>query len=353
MTYLRIEALSRRFSPTAGVFDLSLSVERGRMLALLGPSGSGKTTTLRLLGGFETADRGRILVDGEDVVPLRPERRRFGMVFQHYALFPHLDVGRNVGFGLESLGVTGPELDRRVREALALVDLAGFEGRGVSGLSGGQQQRVALARALAPEPRVLLLDEPLSNLDPALRERTRRELRGLIRRIGITTVIVTHEQEDAFDLGDTVAVLHDGRLQQVGTPERLYLEPATPFVGAFIGRSSWLPGVVEREGVVRVEGVVWRLGPSGREPGARVRLLVRPEALRFAAPGERGIPVTVVDRRFAGAGTYYTVRTGSGIAVEVNAEPGAAVVGADTSLIPAVDPADATSLVRCFPEEST
>jgi iron(III) transport system ATP-binding protein len=357
MTYLALDNLTRRFSATAGVFDLSLVVERGRTLALLGPSGSGKTTTLRLLGGFESPDRGRVTVEGEDVVPLRPERRRFGMVFQHYALFPHLDVGGNVAFGLEALGVSPADRDRRVREALTLVDLAGFERRAVAGLSGGQQQRVALARALAPEPRILLLDEPLSNLDPALRERTRRELRGLIRRVGITTVIVTHEQEDAFDLGDTVAVLREGYLEQVGTPELLYYEPATPFVGAFIGRSSWLAGVVEREGVVLVEGVPWRLERSEtfrshRQPGARVRLLVRPEALRFAPPGATGIPATVIDRRFAGSGTYYTVRTRSATVVEVNAEPDAAVVGAEAALVPAADPADAASLVRCFDAEA-
>jgi ABC-type Fe3+/spermidine/putrescine transport system ATPase subunit len=352
MTYLVLDSLTRRFSDTAGVFDLSLSLERGRTLALLGPSGSGKTTTLRLLGGFEAPDSGRITVDGEDVVPLRPERRRFGMVFQHYALFPHLDVGRNVAFGLESLGVDRASVERRVREALVLVDLADFERREVSGLSGGQQQRVALARALAPEPRVLLLDEPLSNLDPALRERTRRELRGLIRRIGITTVIVTHEQEDAFDLGDVVAVLREGRLEQVGTPEGLYYQPATPFVGAFIGRSSWLSGVVEGEGVVGVEGAAWRVTSPVGSAGARVRLLVRPEALRFAGPGVAGLSVTVVDRRFAGAGTFYVVRTREGTTLEVNAGPEAAVVGAEASLVPAADPADAAMLLRCFPEET-
>src|SRR5437867_739396 len=163
------------------------------------------------------------------------------MVFQHYALFPHLDVGENVGFGLESRRVPPPERERRVRGALALVDLAGFERRRVEELSGGQQQRVALARALAPEPRVLLLDEPLSNLDPALRERTRRELRALIHRIGITTLLVTHEQEEAFDLADRIALLRAGTLEQVGTAEQLYGVPASPFVATFVGRSSVVP----------------------------------------------------------------------------------------------------------------
>jgi ABC-type Fe3+/spermidine/putrescine transport system ATPase subunit len=352
VSYLRLERLSRRFGGAAGVFDLTLSLERGRTLALLGPSGSGKTTTLRLLGGFERPDEGRIVVDGADVVPLRPEQRRFGMVFQHYALFPHLDVGENVAFGLESLGVTGAESERRVAEALALVDLHGFAGRRIGELSGGQQQRVALARALAPEPRVLLLDEPLSNLDPALRERTRRELRSLIRRVGITTVIVTHEQEDAFDLGDVVAVLREGRLEQVGTPEQLYRDPATAFVGGFIGRSSWLDGVVEGAAGVRVEHTVWRLAAAGSlRPGDRVRLLVRPEALRFTAEPAPGLRVTVTDRRFAGASTFYAVSTAAGVSLEVSAPPDAAAVGQTAILMPAADPADRDELVRLFPRE--
>ncbi|MGN6393577.1 MAG: ABC transporter ATP-binding protein, partial [Gemmatimonadales bacterium] len=198
--FLRLESLVKRFDGTAAVDHVTLQLERGELLALLGPSGSGKTTTLRLLAGFETPDEGRVVVDGDDVTRVAPVARRFGMVFQHYALFPHLDVRGNVAFGLESLGVHGAELERRVDRALALVDLAGFGPRRIAQLSGGQQQRIALARALAPEPRVLLLDEPLSNLDPSLRERTRREIRELIHRVGITTVLVTHEQDEAFEL---------------------------------------------------------------------------------------------------------------------------------------------------------
>jgi ABC-type Fe3+/spermidine/putrescine transport system ATPase subunit len=201
---------------------------------------------------------------------------------------------------------------------------------------------------------VLLLDEPLSNLDPALRERTRRELRGLIRRVGITTVIVTHEQEDAFDLGDVVAVLRDGRLEQVGTPETLYREPATAFVGEFVGRSSWLNGMVEVPGEVRVEGAAWRiLGPLARTTGARVRLLVRPEALRIAPPGQGGIPVTVTDRRFAGASTFYRVVTAAGTPIEAAGAPDAARIGDPAMLLPVSDPADRDRLICCFPDEGT
>src|SRR3954469_23497182 len=239
--FLRLENLTKRFQGTTAVDRLSVAIERGELLALLGPSGSGKTTTLRLLAGFEVPDSGRVWVEGEDVTRVEPVARRFGMVFQHYALFPHLDVKANVAFGLESLRVKGEELDRRVARALTLVDLSGFEQRRIGQLSGGQQQRVALARALAPEPRVLLLDEPLSNLDPTLRERTRREIRDLIRRVGITTVLVTHEQDEAFDLGDRIAVMRGGRLEQVGAADDLYSSPANPFVARFVGRSSSVP----------------------------------------------------------------------------------------------------------------
>ncbi len=358
--YLEITGLTRSYSAHAGVFGLTLSLAAGRTLALLGPSGSGKTTTLRLLGGFETPDAGAVRVDGADVVPLPPEARRFGMVFQHYALFPHLDVGQNVAFGLESRGIRGRAAEPRVQEALALVDLAGFERRPVAGLSGGQQQRVALARALAPEPRVLLLDEPLSNLDPALRERTRRELRALIRRVGITTVIVTHEQEDAFDLGDVIAVLRDGKLEQLGTPEALYQAPATAFVAGFIGRGSWLHGKVGRlddaTADVLIGDASWTLPAApmrrhvpGVAVGTALRVLVRPEALRFAPAGSAGLAGEVTDRRFAGAYAFFQVRLAGGDQVEVSAAPTAAALGDRVALVPA-PPSDA-ELIACFPGE--
>ena len=240
--HLQLDALVKRWSHQVKVGPISLSVEQGEIVALLGPSGSGKTTVLRLLAGFETPDTGTITVSGEDVTAVPPARRRVGMVFQHYALFPHLDVGENVRFGLHGSRDRAAS-DARVTESLARVDLAGFERRKVQELSGGQQQRVALARALAPEPRVLLLDEPLSNLDPALRERTRRELRDLIKRVGITALFVTHEQDEAFDLGDRIALLHAGRLAQVGTPEDLYERPVSLFAATFVGRANVFRGV--------------------------------------------------------------------------------------------------------------
>jgi ABC-type Fe3+/spermidine/putrescine transport system ATPase subunit len=340
LPFLRLENLTKRFDGLTAVDHVSLSVERGEMLALLGPSGSGKTTTLRLLAGFEIPDAGRVWVEGEDVTRVEPVARRFGMVFQHYALFPHLGVGENVGFGLESLGVGGDDLTRRIARALELVDLAGFERRRIGQLSGGQQQRVALARALAPEPRVLLLDEPLSNLDPALRERTRREIRDLIRRVGITSVFVTHEQEEAFDLGDRVAVLRTGRLEQVGTPEDLYAAPANQFVAGFVGRSSTIPvtilGPGERGVRIAVGGVEWDLTettPPGSLQGPAL-MVVRPEALRLVTPGPGAIPGTVSQRRFTGSSSLYTVNTESGASLEVSGPPRSVAPGDRVGIMP-------------------
>ena len=202
-----------------------------------------------MIAGFETPTEGRIRIAEREVTRLPPQKRGVGMVFQNYALFPHLDVRENIGFGLRSQDVPRAEIERRVDRALELVGLAGYADRRVQQLSGGQQQRIALARALAPEPPLLLLDEPLSNLDAALRERTRTELRALLKRLGITAVFVTHDQEEAFALSDRIAVLRNGRLQQVGTPEELYHSPANPFVASFLGRANFLPArIVARNG---------------------------------------------------------------------------------------------------------
>ena len=342
MPFLVLDRLDKSFGAQAVLRGLSLEIGQGEILALLGPSGSGKTTALRLIAGFETPGQGAIRVDGQDVTALPPERRNFGMVFQHNALFPHLSVGENVAFGLASRKLGKEEIRRRVSEALALVDLPGFEARRVGEISGGQQQRVALARALAPEPRVLLLDEPLSNLDPTLRERTRKELRAAIRRVGITTVLVTHEQEEAFHLGDRVAVLEGGVLHQVGTPEDLYERPATRFVATFVGRASVLPGVLEGVGTVWVphpatDGetsgpVRWPAEPApgleGAAPGEEVDLVVRPESLAFRRAGAPdSLAGRVVERRYGGPVTWYQVSLEAGGEVEVLAPSNAAVAG--------------------------
>jgi len=335
LSFLEIRRLDKSFGDHRVLRELSLELAEGELLALLGLSGSGKTTALRILAGFETADRGEVRVAGQDVTGLSPSRRGFGMVFQHYALFPHMTVAENLAFGLRAQGWKEPRIGERVAEMLALVDLEGFGRRRVSEISGGQQQRVALGRALAPEPRLLLLDEPLSNLDPALRERTRRELKAALGRVGITTVLVTHEQEEAFHLGDRVAVLNAGRLEQVGRPEELYRTPATRFVATFIGRAGVLPGTVEevRDGEARVaidEGS--DAGSGGSEDGAGwwgdladplatgepAELIAKPESLRLAGDGAPGyLAGRVVERRFTGPLTYARVRLDGGAEVEV------------------------------------
>jgi ABC-type Fe3+/spermidine/putrescine transport system ATPase subunit len=320
--FLELKGIAKQFTGHAAVRDLSLTVPRGSVLALLGPSGSGKTTTLRILAGFEEPDAGVVLLDGRDITRLAPAARRFGMVFQHYALFPHLTVGENVAVGLHDR----PDRAERVRTLLGLVDLTGFAHRTIDALSGGQQQRVALARALAPEPRLLLLDEPLSNLDPSLRERTRRELRAALAKVGITTVLVTHEQEEAFALGDLVAVLREGRLEQVGTGPDLYERPATLFVATFVGRGTVLPGVMRDPQHARVAaGAEWPVRcPTPLAPDAAVSLVARPEALRFAT--DRGLAGTVQERRYLGGRALFQVGTAAGV-LEVEAAVDAARPG--------------------------
>jgi iron(III) transport system ATP-binding protein len=341
---LTLEGVSKEFpargdqAPVRAVDDVSFTVRPGEFLTLLGPSGCGKTTTLRMIAGFERPTAGRILLQDRNVTPLPPQGRGMGMVFQNYALFPHLDVFENVAFGLRTRGLKKADIAERVPAVLRRVDLGGYERRRIQELSGGQQQRVALARALAPEPPLLLLDEPLSNLDAALRERTRVELRALLKRLNITAIFVTHDQDEAFALSDRIALLDRGRLQQIDVPETLYASPATAFVAAFIGRASFLPGrLLERRGGgwdCEVAGRTrWRVVPSPElaspDAGDRVRLLLRPESLRMVpadAQVEHGLDGIVSERRFAGAITHYVVQT-FGSEVIVAAGPDAATPG--------------------------
>jgi iron(III) transport system ATP-binding protein len=251
MPLLSLNKISKRFGETAAVTDVSVAVERGEFFGLLGPSGCGKTTTLRIIAGLESPDRGSLEFAGREITTQLPEQRGFGMVFQNYALFPHLSVFENVAFGLRARGsryrtgsgsgsgrVNPSEIKGKVEQALDLVQLPGFDARRVDELSGGQQQRVAIARAIAIEPSLLLFDEPLSNLDVALREDTRRELRALVERLDLTAVYVTHDQEEAFALCDRIAVMSEGRVHQVGAPRELYENPANVFVAKFLGRNN-------------------------------------------------------------------------------------------------------------------
>jgi iron(III) transport system ATP-binding protein len=338
---LRLDNLTRRFGETVAVDGVSLDVPAGEFLTLLGPSGCGKTTTLRMIAGFEQPTSGHVVLDGRDVSRLPPQKRDVGMVFQNYALFPHLDVWENVAFGLKSRGEPRAVIGDKVDRALALVEMAPYARRKVQALSGGQQQRVALARALAPEPPLLLLDEPLSNLDAALRERTRDELRALLKQLGMTAVFVTHDQEEAFALSDRVAVLDRGRLQQLGTPEALYASPVNAFVASFLGRANFFPATVDavdgdRAVCTLPGGARWTVAlaeDAPRTPGAPVRLMTRPEGLALVADWADGtLPGRVLDRRFAGASTFYRVEMADGREVLVQGRPDEANAGTAVSL---------------------
>ncbi len=353
-TILHVEEVTRSFGAVSAVDRLTLSIETGEFITLLGPSGCGKTTALRLIAGFERPNRGVIRFAGQDVTERTPQQRGFGMVFQSYALFPHLNVFENIAFGLRARRLGMDEIRKRVSAALEIVDLAPYADRAVQALSGGQQQRVALARALAIEPPLLLLDEPLSNLDQALRVQTRNDLRRLVKELGITAVFVTHDQEEAFDLSDRIAVMQAGRIHQIGSPRHLYENPADRFVAGFVGRANVFRGRIAPGGVRMSGEVVWRIGgdrPSIRaEPGQSCSVLVRPEDLRFGEGeeiSETAIDGVVRDRRFRGGSVLYRVETSS-----LEGEPGGE---GDDSVIEIIGSAEGPAVgsrVRIAPSET-
>ncbi len=310
MPFLTISHISKTFDATPVLHDISLDVVRGEIVCLLGPSGCGKTTLLRIIAGLERPDRGKILLAGEDITPVPSHKRDFGLMFQDYALFPHMTAGENIAFGLKMHGWTQQQIEERVTELLALVDLAGYEARPVYELSGGQQQRVALARSLAPNPRLLMLDEPLGALDRTLRDQLLVELRSILKQLGQTAVYVTHDQMEAFAVADRVALMRAGRIEQVGTPEALYLRPVSPFAARFLGMSNILAGTIVSLAPPLIDTPVGRLQPAalpaGLRPGDAVQLVIRPEGARVAREhlsGPNHLTLTLVNRSFRGAHT--------------------------------------------------
>jgi iron(III) transport system ATP-binding protein len=318
---IRLEGVSKRFDHRVkgevyAVRDVSLEVRPGELLTLLGPSGCGKTTTLRMIAGFQEPDAGRVWIGGQDVTRLMANQRSIGFVFQSYALFPHLTVFENVAYGLRVQRQADSEIDRAVGEVLDLVGLSGYGGQMPHQLSGGEQQRVALARAIVVRPRVLLFDEPLSNLDARLRIQMRGEIQRLQKRLGITAVYVTHDQEEAMAISDRIAVMHKGVIVQEGSAETLYHQPASEFVAQFIGRTNLLRARVTAAGdgaqvEVEVEGHRFRVTHAGERPalGASVTLVLRPESIAMSAGGS-GLQGTVVSRTFLGEKVEYHVRVG-------------------------------------------
>jgi len=331
--YLSLDEVVKVFAARGGtgevtaVDGVSLGIEQGELVTLLGPSGCGKTTTLRLIAGFEFPTAGEIWLDGKMINEQPPHKRNMSMVFQSYAIFPHLNVYENVAYGLKVQRLAKSEVEQRVAEVLELVELGGYGGRAPNQLSGGQQQRVALARALVMEPKVLLMDEPLSNLDAKLREQMRTEIRRIQQQLGITSVYVTHDQIEAMTLSDRIVVMHNGVIEQIGTPEELYRHPQTRFVAGFIGRANFVPGVVQEvvtegkglvvkafQAVMTVAGV-----QASHSTGEAVTLIIRPEMIRVM--DEADVKGVVKRASYLGDAIDYDIEVNGQILTAVETDP--------------------------------
>jgi putative spermidine/putrescine transport system ATP-binding protein len=324
---IRLAGLSRSFGAIHAVRDVDLIAARGEFLTLLGASGSGKTTTLMMIAGFVTPSAGDILVDGASIVRQPPDKRNLGVVFQSYALFPHMTVSENVAFPLRMRHLGRAEAKERTQSALAMVQLEGYGSRRVTELSGGQQQRVALARALVFRPPVLLMDEPLGALDRKLREQMQLEIKRIQKSLGITVIYVTHDQEEALILSDRIAIMHEGEVHQIGTPDAVYERPSTPYVASFLGESNFLDGVLERKEI----GTSWVRLASGERiaaqqtgftVGSKVRAMIRPESIALVAPGGDGVinalPAEIEVCEYLGQSIRYFARA-AGLTLTVRA----------------------------------
>jgi putative spermidine/putrescine transport system ATP-binding protein len=305
MSFLSLRSLSKSYDgDTLVVRGLNLNVERGEFISLLGPSGCGKTTTLQMIAGFAAPTSGSVFLDGKDITEIRPEKREMGLVFQSYALFPHMTIAENISFGLEMRKLAKPQATSRIEEALEMVRLQGLGRRYPGELSGGQRQRVAIARALAIRPQVLLLDEPMSNLDAKLRGQMHVELRGLQRQLGITTILVTHDQVEAMTMSDRIAVMSEGKVAQLGTPFEVYDRPASGFASSFLGQSNVIQGKItemhEHCAVVTAGPCIMRIPHAGKAMSGDVAVYIRPERLRLATIGQGNLHGKVKTRLFLG-----------------------------------------------------
>lgn len=325
---ISVRNVVRRYGNVVAADHLNVEIEHGEFVTLLGPSGCGKTTLLRMIGGFDEPDSGSIHLGDDDITMRPPERRALNMVFQRYALFPHLNVADNVAYGLRNLGISGGELADRVRRGLSTVNMSDYASRFISQLSGGQQQRVAVARALVNEPLALLLDEPLSALDRQLRQHMQSELRTLQKRLGITFVFVTHDQEEALALSDRVVVMRDGRIEQVGSPEEIYDTPANSFVASFVGESTLIRACRDRSSG-RVAAI-----PATMLPDLQMgHVVVRPEHWQFQDDGHRiSMRGIVRERIFLGSFTRYIVDLEEGVTAKANADQAFGGIGDQVTL---------------------
>ncbi|MBI2204449.1 MAG: ABC transporter ATP-binding protein [Candidatus Rokubacteria bacterium] len=338
-TVVQLERVTKSYGAVRALDAIELAVYEGELLSLLGPSGCGKTTTLNVIAGFVEPDAGRVSIDGSDVTAVPAYRRGLGVVFQSYALFPHMTVGDNVAFGLRERGMSRRDAATRVGEALALVRLPGMADARPQQLSGGMQQRVALARALVIRPRVLLLDEPLAALDKKLREDMRAELRDIQKTVGITTIFVTHDQHEALGLSDRIAVMNAGRIEQLGVPREIYERPATRFVADFIGASSVLTARVLDGQTVELPGGLRLAVDLGRplEPGRTVELIVRPERVQLGGAGGNAMAATVASVMYLGDHTEVRVTLAGGLRI-LAAVRGAVALNAGDAITVAIAP---------------
>ncbi|MBM7583342.1 spermidine/putrescine transport system ATP-binding protein [Caldicoprobacter guelmensis] len=306
---IKLVNVSKNYDGTEALNNINLCIRKNEFLTLLGPSGCGKTTTLRIIAGFERPDSGAVYFEGKNITNLPPYKRKVNTVFQRYALFPHMNVAENIAFGLKIKKLDKKTIERKVAEVLELVNLKGFEKRSVDSLSGGQQQRVAIARALVNEPEVLLLDEPLGALDLKLRKSMQIELKRIQKMLGITFVYVTHDQEEALTMSDTIVVMKDGTIQQIGTPEMIYNEPKNAFVADFIGESNIIPGRMLKDNLVYFAGHEFECVDSGFERNEEVDVVIRPEDIKLVPVGEGMLQGEVESVTFKGVHYEMIVRS--------------------------------------------